>query len=126
MKKLTVFVLSLFLLAGTSLFASDDATVSLGNTRSENNRWALRMLAIDGQPVEKTAVASHQRVFTLSPGQHTLRLARWWRGTGSRLGGTARESSVIHELDVTVETGGHYRVEGTGRGSSWSPTIVAN
>jgi hypothetical protein len=126
MKKLTVFALSLFLLAGTSLFASDDATLSLGNTRSQNNRWALRMLAIDGQPVERTAVASHQRVFTLSPGQHTLRLARWWRGTGSRLGGTARESGAIRDLEVTVEAGGQYLVEGTGRGSSWTPQIVAN
>jgi len=126
MNKLTMFALSLVLLGGTSLLASEDATVSLGNTRSQNNRWALRVLSIDGQPVEKTAVASHQRVFTLSPGRHTLRLARWWRGTGSRLGGTSRESGVIRDLEVTVEAGGQYRVEGTGRGSNWEPRIVAN
>jgi hypothetical protein len=126
MKKMMVFALGLVLLAGGSLFASDNATLSLGNTRSQNQRWAVRLLAIDGQAIEKTAVASHQRVFTLSPGTHTLRLARWWRGTGSRLGGSARESGRIRDLEVTVEAGGQYRVEGTGRGSSWEPTMVAN
>lgn len=125
MNKLMVMALSLVLLAGGSVVASDDATLSLGNPRSQHHRWALKLMAVDGQAVQPVAVVAHQRLFALSPGKHSLRLARWTMGTGSRLAGSAQQTRVIHEFDVTVSAGGHYRVEGEGRGSDWSPTLVS-
>jgi hypothetical protein len=44
-------------------------------------------------------------------------------GTGSRLAGTAEQTRVIQELDITVVAGGRYQVEGTGRGSDWSRNL---
>lgn len=126
MKKLMTMAFGLGLLAGGLVVASDNVTLSLGTTLSDNHRWAVKLLAIDGQPVERAAVVSHQRVFVLKPGRHTLRLARWNMGTGTRLAGTAQQTRVIHELDVTMAAGGRYRVEGTGRGSDWSPHLVSH